>query len=357
MIRALVEHLPVMVTPRWVATPAQPIGIDDLLAYLLEALRADPTGNPIYEIGGADQLSYGDLMREYARQRGLRRAMLRVPVLTPWLSSLWLGLVTPLYARVGRKLIDSIRHASVVRSKAARSDFAVVPSDIRTAISRALENEDREFAETRWSGALSASEIKPTSFGGVRIGQRLVDSREARVAAPVASAFEPIRRIGGAAGWYAHDVLWQLRGFLDLLVGGVGMRRGRRDPEQLAVGDTLDCWRVVGLETDRVLRLAAEMRLPGRAWLEFEVTPDGDTSRIRQTAVFEPAGLMGLVYWYGIYPLHALVFRGMLRGMRERVVEPTPSETQIGAAAPSPQKTDEVSQERAACALQNSDIA
>ena len=156
----------------------------------------------------------------------------------------------------------------------------------------------------------------------MRIGQRLVDSRELRVKAPVQRAFEPIRRIGGTTGWYAHDALWQLRGFVDLLMGGVGMRRGRRNPEYLAVGDTLDCWRVVGFEPDRALRLAAEMRLPGRAWLEFEVTPDGDESRIRQTAVFEPAGLAGLAYWYGIYPLHALVFRGMLRGVRDRVAQP-----------------------------------
>jgi uncharacterized protein YbjT (DUF2867 family) len=321
MIRALVEHLPVMVTPSWVSMRAQPIGIDDLLAYLREALHADPIGNPIYEIGGADQLSYEDLMREYARQRGLRRAMLRVPVLTPWLSSLWLGLVTPLYARVGRKLIDSIRHASVVNSDAARRDFSVVPSDIRTAIARALEDEDREFAEAHWSDALRSPEARPVSFGGERVGRRLVDSRQVRVMAPPSRAFAPIRRIGGDAGWYAHDALWQLRGLVDRIAGGPGMRRGRRDPEFLTVGDVVDCWRVVGFEPDRALRLAADMRMPGRAWLEFEVTPDGETSLIRQTAVFEPAGLAGLAYWYGVYPLHALVFSGMLRGLRERVVE------------------------------------
>jgi uncharacterized protein YbjT (DUF2867 family) len=315
MIRALVEHLPVLVTPRWVSMPAQPIGIDDLLAYLLEALDADATGSPIYEIGGADRMSYADLMREYARQRGLRRLMLPVPVLTPRLSSLWLGLVTPLYARVGRKLIDSIRHPTVVRNDAARRAFRAAPSDVRTAVARALENEDREFAETRWSDALSASGPAPPPFGGVRVGRRLVDSRE--VALPVAppQAFAAVRRIGGRTGWYRYDWLWQLRGLLDLLVGGAGMRRGRRDPERVAVGDTIDCWRVEGLVPDRSLRLAAEMRLPGRAWLEFEVSPLAGGSRLRQTAIFEPSGLAGLVYWYGIYPLHALVFRGMLQGI------------------------------------------
>jgi hypothetical protein len=232
-----------------------------------------------------------------------------------------LGLVTPLYARVGRKLIDSIRHASVVNSDAARRDFSVVPSDIRTAIARALENEDRELADARWCDAVCSSKARPISFGGARVGRRLVDSREVRVMAPPPRAFEPIRRIGGDAGWYAHDALWQLRGLVDRIAGGPGMRRGRRHPELLAVGDLVDCWRVVGFEPDRSLRLAADMRMPGRAWLEFEVTPDGDASRIRQTAVFEPAGLAGLAYWYGVYPLHALVFRGMLRGLRERVEE------------------------------------
>jgi uncharacterized protein YbjT (DUF2867 family) len=315
MIRALVEHLPVLVLPRWVSTPAQPIGIDDLLAYLLEAMSVKTTGRSVYEIGGADRMSYADLMREYARQRGLRRVMLPVPVLTPRLSSLWLGLVTPLYARIGRKLIDSIRHPTVVRNDAARRSFRVVPSDVRTAIARALENEDREFAETRWSDALSASGAAPPSFGGVRVGPRLVDSREVELPVPASSAFTPVRRIGGRTGWYRCGWLWQLRGFLDLLVGGAGMRRGRRDPDQAAVGDTIDCWRVAGFAPDRSLRLAAEMRLPGRAWLEFEVSPCEGGSRLRQTAVFQPSGLVGLAYWYGIYPLHALVFRGMLEGI------------------------------------------
>jgi hypothetical protein len=318
MIRAIVERLPILVTPRWVSTPAQPIGIDDLLAYLVEALDIDPTGSPIFEIGGSDRMSYGDLMREYASQRGLRRMMLPVPVLTPWLSSLWLGLVTPLYAGIGRKLIDSIRHPTVVRDDSARKVFSVVPTDIRTAMTRALENEDREFAETRWSDALSTRGSVASSFGGMRVGPRLVDSREVFVPVPASRAFAPIRCIGGNTGWYAHNWLWQLRGMIDLLFGGAGMRRGRRRPDEIAVGDTLDCWRVTGYEPDRWLRLTAEMRLPGRAWLEFEVRPEKDGTSIRQTAVFEPAGLAGHAYWYAIYPLHALIFGGMLRGIASR---------------------------------------
>jgi uncharacterized protein YbjT (DUF2867 family) len=314
MIRALVERLPVMITPRWVSVLAQPLAIGDLLEYLVAALYIPAGGSQIYEIGGSDQVSYGDLMREYARQRGLRRLMISVPVLTPRLSSLWLGLITPLYARVGRALIDSLRHPTVVRDKRAAQVFDVRPKGVSEAIERALKNEDKEIAETRWSDALSWAESR-RDWGGVRFGARLVDSRVARVEAPAEIAFKVISRIGGATGWYYGDWLWRLRGFLDLLVGGVGMRRGRRDPRSLRVGDVLDFWRVEAFEPDRRLRLAAEMKVPGRAWLEFDVEEDGSNSTIRQTAIFDPVGLWGLAYWYILYPAHELVFKGMLGGI------------------------------------------
>ena len=315
MIRALVERLPIMVTPRWVRLTAQPIAIGDVLAYLRAALSVE-TGNRsrIIEIGGPDQVSYGDLMREYARQRGLRRWMIPVPALTPRLSSLWLGLVTPLYARVGRKLIDSLRHPTVVRDDAAQRLFSIRPIGVREAIARALRNEDSDFAQTRWSDALSAAGA-PRQWGGARFGNRLVDSRSTQVAAPPAALFAAVERIGGATGWYYANGLWLLRGWLDLLLGGVGMRRGRRDPTQLEVGDTLDCWRVEDIKASQRLRLVAEMKLPGRAWLDFEVEAENSGSRLRQTAMFDPVGLWGLAYWYGVWPLHQVVFAGMLRGI------------------------------------------
>ena len=321
MIRSIVEHLPVLVTPRWVSMKAQPIGIDDLLAYLLAAIELPRPDGGVFEIGGADRLSYGDLMREYARQRGLRRFMIPVPVLSPRLSSYWLGLVTPVYARIGRKLIDSIRHSSVVRNDSARRAFGIQPMDIRTAIARALENEQREFAETRWSDARSMLDDGPPSFGGVRVGRHLVDSRSTWLPLSPAASFAPVQAIGGESGWYAHDWLWRLRGLVDLLVGGAGMRRGRKHATDVGVGDTLDCWRVVRLEPGRLLRLEAEMKLPGRAWLQFEVEPSGSGSRLRQTAIFHPSGLAGLLYWYAIYPLHALVFAGMVAGIAARARE------------------------------------
>ena len=314
LIRALVERLPVMICPKWVATPAQPIAVEDVLDYLMAAIDLAEEGSRVFEIGGPDQVCYGEIMREYARQRGLRRIMISVPVLTPYLSSLWLGLVTPVYARIGRKLVEGLRNPTLVEDRSALDAFSIRPRGLREAVARAIRSEDQAFAATRWSDSLSSSPMK-RRWGGVRLGSRIVDSRTAFVHVPPEAAFAPIRRIGGQTGWYYGSVLWRLRGLLDLLVGGVGLRRGRRDPVDLRVGDVLDFWRVETFEADRLLRLQAEMKLPGRAWLEFEVTPAGDGSTIRQTAIFDPLGLFGLAYWYGLYPLHRMVFAGMLKAL------------------------------------------
>jgi uncharacterized protein YbjT (DUF2867 family) len=314
MVRALVQKLPVMVTPRWVRQPTQPLAVEDLIDYLVRALDVELDESVVVEIGGTEQVSYMDVMREYARQRGLKRFMIPVPVLSPRLSSLWLGLVTPVYARIGRELIESTRNATVVDDDSARRLFpGVQPRGIREAIQRALLNEEREFAVTRWSDALSSGDTK--QWGGDVFGTRLVDSRSVRVPHPPSTAFEPVRRIGGKTGWYYGNWLWRLRGFLDLLVGGVGVRRGRRDPANVLPGDALDFWRVEAIEPDALLRLSAEMKVPGRAWLQFEVEPDGEGSILRQTALFDPLGLFGLAYWYALYPVHKLVFAGMLRGI------------------------------------------
>jgi len=314
MIRALVQRLPVMICPRWVNVKAQPIAVEDVIAYLIDGLELPGEQSSIFEIGGSDQVSYGEIMQEYARQCELRRWMIPVPVLTPRLSSLWLGLVTPIYARVGRKLVDSMRHPTLVRDKSALAVFNVKPKGLKEAIERGLRNEDREFALTRWSDALSSSG-KSSSWGGVQFGTRLVDSRTAEVPVSPHLAFAPVQKIGGANGWYFANILWRLRGALDLLAGGVGLRRGRRDPHTLAAGDALDFWRVEGFEPDRRLRLVAEMKVPGRAWLQFEVEPNIRGSVIRQTAIFDPAGLGGLLYWYALYPIHRWIFSGMLQSI------------------------------------------
>jgi uncharacterized protein YbjT (DUF2867 family) len=317
LIRALVERLPVMICPRWVSTLAQPIGIDDVLAYLAGALHLPDAESRTFEIGGADQASYGDVMREYARQRGLRRVMISVPLLTPRLSSLWLGLVTPVYARVGRELIEGLKNRSIVTDPAALAAFPIRPIGLRDAIDRAIRYEDRAFALTRWSDARSSGGTGP-SRADTRFGGKLVDRRRIHVAVDAERAFAPIVTIGGERGWYCATWLWRIRGAIDLLLGGVGMRRGRRDPNQLAAGDAVDFWRVDAYEPGRRVRLAAEMKLPGRAWLEFELVPDGGGTHIHQTAVFEPAGLFGLLYWYSLLPVHAIIFGGMLRAIARR---------------------------------------
>ena len=317
LLRSLVNKLPAMVTPRWVRTPAQPIAIDDVIAYLTRALDLDEEGSAVFEIGGPRQVTYGELMQEYARQIGVRRVMIPVPLLSPRLSSLWLGLVTPVYARVGRKLVTSLRNETVVRDPAALDRFPVRPLGVGEAIARALDEEDREMDGTRWSDAVSSSGGRPL-WGGRRFGSRIVDRQQAAVRAETARAFAPIQRIGGSRGWYFANWLWALRGAADLLAGGVGMRRGRRHPVDVRPGDPLDFWRVEAFEPDRLLRLQAEMKVPGRAWLQFEVEPAEEGSRITQTAVFDPLGLGGLLYWYGLYPIHWLIFRGMLRRILRR---------------------------------------
>lgn len=334
MVRALTERLPVMICPRWVAIKAQPIAIDDVVEYLVEALDLPEAGSRVFEIGGPDVVSYGDIMQEYAHQRGLRRRLIPVPLLTPHLSSLWLGLVTPLYARVGRKLIRSIRNATVVRNPDALSVFRVAPRSLRQAIAGALTAAERTTVASRWSDARSAAvaeveKRRRSPRQGVRSTRkpaRTVRSTHSTIVeATPEEAFAPIRRIGGDNGWYRANVLWRLRGAMDLLVGGVGMRRGRRDPETVRAGDPLDFWRVEAYEPDRRLRLEAEMKVPGRAWLQFDVEPAGaGQSRIRQSAIFEPSGAWGWIYWYALLPVHALIFKGMLRAIaresdRERI--------------------------------------
>ena len=317
MIRTLVQRLPVMICPKWVAVKAQPIAVEDVIAYLMAGLDLPLQLSQVIEIGGTDQVSYGEIMQEYARQCGLHRLMIPVPLLTPRLSSLWLGLITPIYARVGRKLVDSMRNPTPVRDPSALTIFPIKPMSLRDSIARALHNEDQEFALTRWSDALSSSG-QSSAWGGEQFGTRLVDFRTIEVAVPPRAAFAPIRRIGGANGWYFASILWWIRGTTDLLVGGVGLRRSRRDPQTLSAGDALDFWRVESIEPDRRLRLAAEMKIPGRAWLQFEVEPTSHASIIRQTAIFDPAGLAGLLYWYALYPVHRWMFKGMLREIATR---------------------------------------
>jgi uncharacterized protein YbjT (DUF2867 family) len=318
-VRALVESLPVMITPRWVKTAAQPIAVEDLIGYLLAAL--DHERSAIFEIGGRDRVSYAEIIREYARQRGLRRRLVPVPLLSPGASRFFLGLLTPVYGRVAAAMVDSLRNETVVNRTDALEAFPIAPRGLSDAIARALINEDQEFAQTSWSDALPLEQARRLS--GLTFGRRRVSSRTAHVRRPPVCAFDPIRRIGGGTGWYATGWFWKARGLLDTLRGGVGLRRGRRDQLDLRVGDTVDFWRVERFEQDRLLRLAAEMKIPGRLWLQFEVRPDQNGgAHIRQTTVFDPAGYVGLAYWYLLCPVHQVVFGRMLRGIARAVQAP-----------------------------------
>ncbi len=318
MVRALVEKLPVMTTPVWVQHLAQPIAVEDVLQYLVEANSIRLEGSHVYEIGGPEKVSYLDLMKIYAKQRGLKRWMIPIPILSPRISSLWLGLVTPLYARVGAKLIDSLRFDTTVKDATAANVFSVKPRGVVEAFERAQKNEDAQFAATRWSDAISSSYAKPHE-GTFREGSRIVDTHSIHIDSNAQTVFGVLSRMGGKNGWFYADFLWKVRGWMDMLVGGVGLRRGRRDPQRLYVGDAVDWWRVELVEEPKLIRLAAEMKLPGRAWIQFEIEPERDGVLLRQTAIFDPKGVAGLLYWHSLYPVHVVIFKGMLRSIQKKV--------------------------------------
>ena len=316
ILRHLTERLPIMITPRWVETSCQPIGIDDALDYLVGALD-HPEVTGVVEIGGPDILSYGDMMRSYARLRGLRRLMIPVPVLTPRLSSYWVNLVSPVPAGIARPLIEGLRNEVVVRDPHQAAAFGIEPAAYVEALGRAMDRGDGHDIESTWFDALAAS--GRASLPTVTSGEGMIVERRGRIVdAPPERVFAEVERLGGGAGWPYANLLWRIRGIMDRTVGGVGMRLGRRDPRRLRVGDALDFWRVEEVRRPSLLRLRAEMKVPGRAWLQFEVTPTPGGSRLVQTAFFEPKGLPGLAYWYALYPVHGLVFRGTIRVLAER---------------------------------------
>jgi uncharacterized protein YbjT (DUF2867 family) len=321
MIRNLSEKLPVMTTPRWVRMPAQPIAVDDVAAYMVAAVELQlPSENHhrIYGIGGADIVTYGDLLRLYAEHKGLKRLIIPVPVLSPGLSGWWLYLFTPKQATVGRQLAESLRYPTVVTDDAAQLDFPnIQPIGVKEAYDRAFSAEDAVFDRIMWSEEF-ADDTKPRQIE--REG-RYIDSRVIMAHCPPEAAFDPVACIGGDNGWYAYDTLWDIRGFIDILVGGPGRRRGRRDPYALIEGDHLEWWIVEKVDSPRLLRLLAEMRMPGRGWLQYELRPQGDATLVRQTAIFDAKGLLGRLYWYAIAPLHHFVFNGILEGIDTRCRE------------------------------------
>ncbi|GIN04444.1 SDR family oxidoreductase [Planomonospora venezuelensis] len=330
MLRYLTERLPVMTTPRWVRTPTQPIAVRDMLRYLTAWTEVPGDVNRAFDVGGPDVLTYEDMMHGYAAVARLPpRLIVPVPLLSPSLSSHWVGLVTPVPASIARPLVESLRHEAVC----AEHDIAGFVPDppagligFEESVRLALHRIKEADVTTRWSSASTPgapSDPLPTDpdWAG---GSLYADEREQDVAAPPQEVWRVIEAIGGANGWYSLPVAWRARGLLDRLLGGVGLRRGRRDPHRLRVGESLDFWRVEEIEPGRLLRLRAEMRLPGLAWLELSVapasarepSPDGPARAVyRQRALFHPHGLLGHAYWWGIAPFHSLVFGRMPRNI------------------------------------------
>lgn len=309
MMRYLTERLPVMIAPRWVKTRVQPIGIRDVLAYLIAALDR-PKTEQTYEIGGSDVMTYRDMMLRYAKIRGLKRAIVDVPFLTPTLSSYWVHLVTPISARYAQPLIRGLKNEVVVRDNAAARDFpAIKPMGFEDAVVLALDRYKTEGPETAWFDAFAANRLQE-DFEGVEEGM-LIDHRVRHTTASKESVFNVFASLGGAKGWLAANALWKLRGLLDTSIGGVGSHRGRRSTHHLRIGDVIDFWRVEALEPNTLLRLRAEMKIPGRAWLQFEAIKNEHGTTLHQTAFFEPKGLFGYIYWYGIIPFHAIIFGRM----------------------------------------------
>jgi len=322
MLRHLVEVLPMMVTPTWVETRCQPIAVRDVLGYLVGVLGEPRAFGRVLEIGGADVLTYRQMMDQFAEVAGLRkRIIVTVPVLSPSLSSRWVGLVTPLPADLARPLIDSLVNEVVVHDDAIREIVPRQPLTYREAVDVALQRLMDLEVSTTWAdaelrGRTPADPLPadPDWSGGTVLSD--VQVVESDVAP--AAVFASVQGIGGERGWLAGDRLWHIRGAMDRLVGGVGLRRGRRHPDRLRVGDPLDFWRVEALEPGRLLRLRAEMRLPGEAWLEWTVEPtDSGGSRLEQRALFHPRGLYGRAYWLAVSPFHRVIFRPMARRLVE----------------------------------------
>ncbi len=314
ILRYLVERLPIMITPRWVSTEAQPIAVRNVLHYLVACLDEPATVGRTLDIGGPDIMTYREILQTMAQALGLRRRwVVPVPVLTPRLSSLWIHLVTPLSHRIARPLAEGLRNQVVCRDNEAHRLMPQKLLTVRESIDAALGRLGTHAIETSWSDAGRLPGDPDWSGGKV-----FVDRRTRRANAGAEAAFRAICRMGGGRGYYAADWLWRLRGWIDRLAGGPGLRRGRRNPETVGFGEALDFWRVTGIEPNRRLELRAEMKLPGEASLEFAIQPHPDEDRrctIIQTARFKPRGLFGLVYWYAALPLHGIVFQGMLKGI------------------------------------------
>lgn len=336
MVRYLAERLPLMICPRWVYTRLQPIAIRDALAYLVQCLRVPDSAGCIVEIGGEDVLTYAEMLLSYARVRGLRRLLIPVPVLSPRLSAYWAHWMTPVPARIAHPLIQGLRSEVVVRDDTARRLFpAIRPRGYVEAVQLALARIDAGQVETIWSDALQTTlgDARPVVLASQE--GMLIERRRLLVNASHETVYRVFSGIGGQRGWIYANWTWRVRGAIDRTVGGVGLRRGRRHPDLVRVGDAVDFWRVEAVEPGRVLRLRAEMKVPGKAWLQFEARPRSNgTTLLRQTAYFEPKGVAGALYWWLLYPIHRPIFSGLIRAVARRAEDEEAVQSEAGLGIP-----------------------
>jgi uncharacterized protein YbjT (DUF2867 family) len=319
MIRYLTEREPLLVCPAWFFSEAQPIAIRDVLSYLIDALKNPESVGRLIEIGGPTRLTYADMLLGYAKERGLKRSLIRTPFYAPRLSAYWVHMVTPIHWRVVLPLIEGLRARLIVRDGAARKLFPhIKPIDFQTAVHLALGRIQRDNVETSWADALVtvAGDVKPYQFV-VEEGM-YVEKRQLLLDLSPQDVYRAYMGIGGERGWLYMDWAWGIRGWLDKVVGGVGLRRGRRHPDELRAGEALDFWRVEDVQPNHLLRLRAEMKLPGKAWLQFESERQDGKTLLSVTAYFAPYGLFGFLYWYAMWPFHKFIFDGLTRQIASR---------------------------------------
>ena len=319
MIRYLTEREPVLICPAWYFSQAQPIAIRDVLSYLVSTLKTPDSFGRVIEIGGPTRLTYADMLLEYAKERGLKRWLIRTPVYAPRLSAYWVHLVTPIHWRVIAPLIEGLRAKLIVRDDAAKKIFPrIKPIDFQTATHLALGRIQRDNVETSWSDALVTvmGDFKPYQFM-VEEGM-FIERMQVLLGTKREAVFRAYTGIGGERGWLYMNWAWALRGWMDKIIGGVGLRRGRRHPDEVRAGESLDFWRVETVEKNTRMRLRAEMKVPGKAWLEFESVPQDGKTLLTATAYFAPHGLSGLLYWYAMWPFHKFIFAGLTRGLASR---------------------------------------
>ncbi|HEX7619729.1 MAG TPA: SDR family oxidoreductase [Anaerolineales bacterium] len=320
MIRYLTERQPLLICPHWIFSLAQPVAIRDVLAYLIAALNTPESAGGLIEIGGATRLRYADMLYGYAKERGLKRILIHTPFYTPRLSAYWVHMITPIPWRIVLPLIEGLHAEIIVHDDQARRLFPKIrPLDYQTALHLALERLQSDTVETSWSDALVITQGNTRPVVLTTTGGMMLERRRIILNLPPALVFRAFTGLGGERGWLYMNWAWELRGWMDKLVGGVGLRRGRRNPDEIRVGEALDFWRVEAVELDRLIRLRAEMKLPGKAWLEFQSIqqPDGKT-QLTQTAYFAPRGLGGFLYWYLLYPIHGFIFSGLIRKIANR---------------------------------------